>query len=59
MMERAESAGLQVHLRDGRVVECPGATIDAELSAAVFGRTGEVLRIVAQVPDGASLLAGA
>ncbi len=58
LLHRSDRTALQVHLRDGGIVTCPDGTVDASLSARVFGRTGEVALIQATIPDSASLLAG-
>ncbi|MBL7849327.1 MAG: hypothetical protein JNN04_00400 [Cyclobacteriaceae bacterium] len=45
----ADTNGLEVHLADGAVVRGENLDLDLALSKKVFGRTGEVSRIIARV----------
>jgi hypothetical protein len=56
LLQRGVRPGLQVHLRDGRIISCPDGAIDAELSASVFARSGDVALIQARVPEGVGLV---
>jgi hypothetical protein len=51
--EAAELA-VRAHLRDGRVVDCPGGVVPAELSAAIFERRDVVGQIEVRTPAGAA-----
>lgn len=45
----ADTNSLEVHLADGAVVQREHLDLDLVLSKKVFGRTGEVNKIIAQV----------
>lgn len=50
VLRRGPTPTAIVHLRHGRRVELPGARLDRELSAALFGRTGRVERLEVTLP---------
>lgn len=50
---KATSASITVLMSDGSTQQCQGATLSAELSRLIIGRTGAVARIEVQVVLGA------
>ena len=49
--EIADSDGLEITFKDGQTQSFPGLRIDSELSDKIFKRTGEIVKVIAQIKE--------